>query len=106
MSSFRPYEAAHQLGIADYGELKDALRQAQDLSDGAAILLLHDLIEKRRAEWPRCRYCRRKHPHVKPVHPFPARMAECIVFRELERAEHGRSREGRKRRTPKRRKKC
>jgi hypothetical protein len=106
MSSFRPYEAAHQLGIADYGELREALQQAQDLGDGAAILLLHDLIAKRRAEWPRCRFCRQKHPHVKPVHPFPAKMAECIVFRELERAEQSRAGRGRVRRTTKRRKKC
>jgi len=34
---------------------------------------------------PRCPHCRKRHPVIQPIHPFPARMAQCIVFDAFER---------------------
>ena len=37
----------------------------------------------------RCPECGRRHPKVKSVHPFPARMSSCMVFRIFENIDAG-----------------
>jgi hypothetical protein len=40
-------------------------------------------------KFPRCNECGRRHPPLKSVHPFPARMSACMVMRIFENIDAG-----------------